>query len=138
MKTNKNWKDVVQRAWRTFWQASISYLIVNINIIADAITTDIESGGFETLKSVGLTIGVGALAAGLSALYNGVLKDLFTPTYIENTTDEDEMGFAPALEEAEEDEIEAEVIAENYEAEDESDDGIEAGEDESDISTEAE
>jgi len=138
MKTNKNWKDVVQRAWRTFWQASISYLIVNINVIADAITTDIENGGFETLKSVGLTIGVGALAAGLSALYNGVLKDLFTPAYIENTADEDEMGFAPALEEAEEDEIEAEVIAENYEAEDESDDGIEAGEDESDISAEAE
>ena len=111
MSKKKDWKDVLQRAWRTFWQASISYLIINIQVIADAITTDLEVGGFETIKSVGLTIGVGALAAGLSALYNGVLKDAFIKPKEEDYSD-DEMGFIPELEEAEEDEIKAEVLQE--------------------------
>lgn len=80
-------------------------------MIADAITTDLEIGGFETLKSVGLSVAVGAIAAGLSALYNGVIKPFIVKTKIENYSD-DEMGMIPELEEAEEDEIEAEVITE--------------------------
>lgn len=111
MSKQEKFKDVVQRAWRTFWQSCLGYIIVNIHVIADAITTDLEVGGFETLKSVGLTVGVGAIAAGLSALYNGVIKPLIQKTKVEDYSD-DEMGMIPELEEAEEDEIEAEVITE--------------------------
>ena len=89
MSKQEKFKDVLTRAWRTFWQASMSYLIVNIHVIADAITTDLEVGGFETLKSVGLTVGVGAIAAGLSALYNGVIRPLIIkPTEVVLNADE--------------------------------------------------
>lgn len=67
-------KDILIRALKTFWQASVSYLIVNINVLTNAITNDLEVGGFETLKSVGITVLVGALAAGLSAVWNGFIK----------------------------------------------------------------
>ena len=108
MSKKEKFKDILIRALKTFWQASMSYLIVNIHVIADAITTDIEVGGFETLKSVGLTVGVGAIAAGLSALYNGVIRPLLVKP-VEDYSD-DEMGFSPVIEEAEEDEIDAEEI----------------------------
>ena len=89
MSKSEKFKDVLIRALKTFWQASMSYLIVNIHVIADAITTDLEVGGFETLKSVGLTVGVGAIAAGLSALYNGVIKPLIIkPTEVVLNADE--------------------------------------------------
>ena len=110
MSKQEKFKDVLIRALKTFWQASLSYIIINIHVIADAITTDLEMGGFETLKSVGLTVGVGAIAAGLSALYNGVIRDLIVKP-AEDYSD-DEMGFVPELEEAEEDEIAAEVLEE--------------------------
>ena len=110
-------KDVFIRALKTFWQSAAAYLFLNIQVIVDAIQTDLELGGFETLKSVGMTIGLGALAAGLSALYNGVIAPAFKPTYVEDYEDEDEMGVIPALEEAEEDDIEAEVIEDEVEDE---------------------
>ena len=119
MSKQEKFKDVLIRALKTFWQASISYLIINIHVIADAITTDLEVGGFETLKSVGLTIGVGAIAAGLSALYNGVLKPLMVKKP-EDTYSDDEMGVVPELQEEEEVDIE-EFISEQH---DEEEDGI--------------
>jgi len=90
-------KDVFIRALKTFWQASLSYVIINIQTIVDAITTDLEVGGFETLKSVGITIGLGALAAGLSALYNGVIKEALSKQKQDDYSD-NEMGLMPELE----------------------------------------
>lgn len=111
MSKQEKFKDVLVRALKTFWQSCLGYIIINIHVIADAITTDLEVGGFETLKSVGLTVGVGAIAAGLSALYNGVIKPLIEKPKEEDYSD-NEMGFIPELEEAEEDEIKAEVLQE--------------------------
>lgn len=116
MSKQEKFKDVLIRALKTLWQASISYIIININVIADAITTDLEVGGFETLKSVALSVAVGAIAAGLSALYNGVVKPLVNKP-VEDYS-EDEIGVIPELEEAEEDDIEAELIQETVEEED--------------------
>ena len=120
MSKQEKFKDVLVRALKTLWQAMLSYIIINIHVIADAITTDLEIGGFETLKSVGLSVAVGAIAAGLSALYNGVIKPFITKTKIEDYSD-DEMGMIPELEEAEELEIEADLM---QEAVDEEEDGI--------------
>ena len=89
MAKNSKFKDVLIRALKTFWQATASYIIVNINVIANAITADLEVGGFETLKSVGLSVGVGAIAAGLSALYNGVIRPLIvheTPVIVDDAS----------------------------------------------------
>lgn len=69
-------KDVLIRALKTLWQASASYIIVNIGVIADALSTDLNSGGYETIKQVGITVLVGAIAAGLSAVYNGFIKGI--------------------------------------------------------------
>lgn len=107
---NSKWKDVLIRALKTLWQASLSYIFLNIQVIVDAIQTDLEIGGFETIKQVAMTVGMGALAAGLSALYNGVIAPALKPVYVEDDYDEDEMGVIPALEAAEEDDIAAEVI----------------------------
>lgn len=120
MSKQEKFKDVLIRALKTLWQAMLSYIIINIHVIADAITTDLEIGGFETLKSVGLSVAVGAIAAGLSALYNGVIKPLMVKTKTEDYSD-DEMGMIPELEEAEELEIEADLM---QEAVDEEEDGI--------------
>ena len=120
MSKQEKFKDVLIRALKTLWQAMLSYIIINIHVIADANTTDLEIGGFETLKSVGLSVAVGAIAAGLSALYNGVIKPLMVKTKTEDYSD-DEMGMIPELEEAEELEIEADLM---QEAVDEEEDGI--------------
>lgn len=114
MSKKEKFKDVLVRALKTFWQSCLGYIIINIHVIADAITTDLEVGGFETLKSVGLTVGVGAIAAGLSALYNGVIKPL-----IEKPKDysDDEMGFEPLIEETTEAEVQTEELVEEVEGE---------------------
>lgn len=65
-------KDVLVRALKTFWQASISYVIIN----SEMLFTDITSFDLEKLKQFGIALGIGALAAGLSAMYNGVLRPL--------------------------------------------------------------
>lgn len=105
MSKQEKFKDVLIRAVKTLWQAMLSYIIINIHVIADAITTDLEVGGFETLKSVGLSVAVGAIAAGLSALYNGVIKPFIMKTKVENYSD-DEIGVIPELQDEEEADIE--------------------------------
>ena len=116
MSKQEKFKDVLIRALKTLWQAMLSYIIINIHVIADAITTDLEVGGFETLKSVGLSVAVGAIAAGLSALYNGVLKPLMVKKP-EDTYSDDEMGVVPELQNEEEADI-AELFEGNTDEED--------------------
>lgn len=65
-------KDILTRALKTFWQASLSYLFVNMSVITNAVTHDLTCGGLETIKEVAITVGVGALAAGFSAVYNSI------------------------------------------------------------------
>lgn len=62
-------KDVLIRALKTFWQAALASVMVSlpqiINLIPD---------GWDALKPVIMSAGVGAIAAGLSAVYNGLIK----------------------------------------------------------------
>lgn len=59
-------KDVLVRAGRTFWQAMLAYLLADATMLRTALT-DFGSG-----KRALLILFVGAVAAGLSAVYNGV------------------------------------------------------------------
>lgn len=70
--TKENLRDIATRAFKTFWQAAVSYIIIN----SEVFFTDITSFDLDKLKQFGLAIGIGALSAGLSALYNAVLRPL--------------------------------------------------------------
>lgn len=61
-------RDVIVRAAKTFWQAALASLMVAIPNIIELIPV-----GWGALKPVLVSAGVGALAAGLSAVYNGVI-----------------------------------------------------------------
>lgn len=67
---NEKWKDVLCRAGKTFWQACLGYLLADAALLHAALT-DIETG-----KRVLVTLFVGAVAAGFSAVYNGIIKPL--------------------------------------------------------------
>lgn len=64
-------KDVLIRAGKTFWQAALASLVVAIPEIIDLIPK-----GWQVIKPVALSAGIGALAAGLSAVYNGVIAPI--------------------------------------------------------------
>ena len=65
---NVDWKDVFERAAKTFIQAALSYVITAL-----AGANFFDGNKTETFW-VGL--GVSALAAGLSAMWNGVIQPL--------------------------------------------------------------
>jgi|GEM_PF-912361 len=67
---NEYQKDVLIRAGRTFWQAMLAYLLADATVLQEALC-DWSRG-----RQVLLTLGVGAAAAGLSAVYNGVVLPL--------------------------------------------------------------
>lgn len=56
-------KETLRRAWRTFFQAAISY--VAVNIVAINFTDEAA-----TVKSAVVGVAVSALSAGISALMN--------------------------------------------------------------------
>lgn len=56
------------RAWRTFWQAMLAYLLADATLLQEALCD--WSRGRHML----LTLFIGAVAAGLSAVYNGLLR----------------------------------------------------------------
>ena len=65
-------KDVAIRAFKTFWQSGIAYLVA---------TFSTQMGGvdvfdIEALKSVVGGLLIGALAAGISASWNGVMQPM--------------------------------------------------------------
>ena len=64
-------KDVIIRAIKTFWQTALASLIFAMPQIIENI-----GAGWAVLKPVLLAAGIGALAAGFSAAYNGALKPL--------------------------------------------------------------
>ena len=65
-----DWKDVLCRAGKTFWQAGLSYLLADGTVLRSALTD------WQAAKHLGLTLFVGAVAAGLSAVYNAVIRPL--------------------------------------------------------------
>ena len=61
-------KDVVIRALKTFWQSTLATLLITIPEIVELLPS-----GWKALQPVLISAGVGAIAAGLSAAYNGVI-----------------------------------------------------------------
>lgn len=62
-------KDVLIRAAKTFWQAVAAYLAATFGTqLAGVDLLDVHA-----LGNVAVALGVGALAAGLSATWNGVV-----------------------------------------------------------------
>lgn len=64
-------QDVLIRAGKTFWQAALASLVVAIPEIISLIPN-----GWDAVIPVLLSAGVGALAAGLSAAWNGVFAPM--------------------------------------------------------------
>ena len=62
-------KDVLLRAFKTFWQAAVSYIIMNI--------ANLNPFDGSANKKVWLGFAAAALAAGCSAAWNGVIKPLW-------------------------------------------------------------
>ena len=56
-------KDVAIRALKTFWQASLAYLVASLGQGVDLLEGEVIGG-----------LLIGALAAGLSAVWNGAVK----------------------------------------------------------------
>lgn len=64
-------KDVLVRAGKTFWQATLATVVVAMPEIVELIPA-----GWDALQPVLVSAFVGAIAAGLSAAYNGVLAPI--------------------------------------------------------------
>ena len=62
-------KDVLIRAGKTFWQAAAAYLAATFGTQL----AGIDVFNAEALGNVAIGLAVGALAAGLSATWNGVI-----------------------------------------------------------------
>ena len=62
-------KDVLTRAAKTFWQAAVAYIVAAIGTqLAGVDWLDADA-----LATIVIGIGIGALAAGLCAAWNGVI-----------------------------------------------------------------
>ena len=68
---SSNTKDILIRAGKTFWQAAAAYLLADAAVLREALTD------WSTGRQVLLSLGVGAAAAGLSAVYNGFVRPYF-------------------------------------------------------------
>ncbi len=66
-----NWKDVIVRAAKTFLQTAASYLITNLAGV------DFFEGNVSETFWIGLALSAGA--AGLSAVWNGVVAPIIRP-----------------------------------------------------------
>ena len=65
-------KDVAIRAWKTFWQSCIAYLVATFSTqMAGVDVLDIDA-----LKGVLGGLLIGALSAGISASWNGVVQPM--------------------------------------------------------------
>ena len=75
-----NFKDIAIRALKTLWQATLASIMVAIPEIVELIPQ-----GWAALKPVLISAVVGAIAAGLSAMYNGVIKPIVEKLQITET-----------------------------------------------------
>lgn len=69
MKKKYNWKDIGNRAIKTFVQAFIASVVANLTVLSEAI-------GNDNLKGVIISIGIGAVSAGVSAVWNIVISPI--------------------------------------------------------------
>lgn len=74
-------KDVAIRAFKTFWQTALASFIFAMPQITENL-----GAGWGVLKPLLVSACIGALAAGLSAAYNGVLKPLAEKIKANNTS----------------------------------------------------
>ena len=60
-------KDVAMRAFKTFWQSGMAYIVATLS-----------TQGVEVFEREGVICGllIGALAAGISASWNGVVQPM--------------------------------------------------------------
>ena len=65
-------KDVLIRALKTFWQAALASIVAALG--SGAIGMEIFND--NTWVKVLASIGIGAVASGFSAIYNGIIKPL--------------------------------------------------------------
>jgi hypothetical protein len=65
-------KDVTIRAAKTFWQSSIAYIVATISTQM----AGVDVFDPHALKSVIGSLLIGALAAGISASWNGVMQPM--------------------------------------------------------------
>lgn len=65
-------KDIATRAMKTFWQSSIAYLVATFSTQMSGV----DVLDLHDLQSVFGGLLVGALAAGLSASWNGVIQPI--------------------------------------------------------------
>ena len=65
---NENTKDILIRAGKTFWQAALAYLLADAAVLQQALTD------WSTGKQILLSLAVCPAAAGLSAVYIGVIR----------------------------------------------------------------
>jgi hypothetical protein len=66
-------KDITIRAAKTFWQSSIAYIVATISTQM----AGVDVFDPNALKSVIGSLLIGALAAGISASWNGVVQPVF-------------------------------------------------------------
>ncbi|MBQ7875105.1 MAG: hypothetical protein IJ306_08140 [Oscillospiraceae bacterium] len=69
MKTN--WKDIADRAIKAFVEGFLGSIAVNLGTLVTVVEDD------AAFKTVAVSIGVGAVAAGVSAAWNLVFGPLF-------------------------------------------------------------
>lgn len=67
---NEKVKDVLIRALKTFWQAALASLMA----AAGSGAVGMEIFQDNTWKKVLISVIIGAVASGLSAVYNGIIK----------------------------------------------------------------
>lgn len=65
-------RDIAVRATKTFWQASIAYIVATISTQL----AGVDVFDADALKGVIGSLLIGALAAGISASWNGVIQPL--------------------------------------------------------------
>lgn len=69
MKRNFDWKDIGKRAIKTFAQAFIASVGANLTVLNEALNGD-------AFKTVAISVGVAAVAAGVSAVWNIIVSPM--------------------------------------------------------------
>ncbi len=70
-----NKKDVISRAVKTFIEAALGYALVNLGSLSDSISLDAADP--DLLPHTVTCVLISAVAAGVSAVWNGVIEPLF-------------------------------------------------------------